>query len=985
MAIVLITGPANAGKARAVLDAVRGAAVREEEPLLVVPTHADVESYRRELAADGVVWGVRVERFQGLLAEVVRRAGVAGRPLTPLLRERVLAAIAARVCATPALATRPGFIRALAALVGELEVERVTPERLRRALAAWTAAAGVGASEQRAEELAALFAGYHELLEELGRSDPEERVTRALDALRRSPELWGRAPVYLYGFDDLTRLQLDAIETIGRVADAPLTISLAYEAGRVAFAGRAGAFQTLLPWAAEHRALPARAEYYAPPAREELHGLERRLFEPVEGIQAPGSSGAVRLLEGGSPRAELELVAGQIRALLDDGMAPRGVAIVHRSPALIAEALGEVLREYEIPFALEERLSFGHTALGRALCGLLAVGLEGQPGVEREGSLQDLLSWLRAPGLLERPELADRLEALARGRGVASAAAARALWESEHWPLDALDRVREAAERGPLALIELIGRELQWLLTAPRRGQAQVLTGPLREDAHALTVATRALGELAEIARQAPRLAPNPGEVLAILRGLELPDEPAEADAVAVLDPLALRARRVQALFLCGLQANVFPALAHPPPWLSEEERRGLAEVSGLRLALPESPLAAERYLFYAAISRPERLLALSWHSAGDDGESTSPSLFLDDICDLFATDLREGRARRAAGVAHWPGPGRTPDSWEARELALAEPALEPPALQPLQDQRLLAELREDRLWSASSLKNWIDCPARWFFESFLRASDIDPDAEPLARGGLAHAVLKDTLEGLRRDGGSARLTPASLARARVLLHEALERHAPHFPLSVAPERVPGVRRRLEADLERYLEHACARDSPLEPTYLEVGFGFAEEADGLPPLDLGQGVRVRGRVDRVDLDAEGRAVVYDYKGAYAPAPDKWLAEGHLQAALYMRATEQLLHHEAAGGFYQPLAGRDLRARGVLSAESGIDLDCVRGDTRAGEDIAELLEETLDLARNAAREADAGLLQARPGTCAFGDGHCLYPSLCRSER
>ena len=79
MPIALITGPANAGKARAVLDAVRARAARGEDLLLVVPTHADVERYRRELAEDGLVLGVRVERFQGLLAEVMRRAGVAGR------------------------------------------------------------------------------------------------------------------------------------------------------------------------------------------------------------------------------------------------------------------------------------------------------------------------------------------------------------------------------------------------------------------------------------------------------------------------------------------------------------------------------------------------------------------------------------------------------------------------------------------------------------------------------------------------------------------------------------------------------------------------------------------------------------------------------------------------------------------------------------------------------------------------------------------
>ncbi len=1019
MAITLITGPANAGKARAVLDAIRADVAAEAEPLLIVPTHADVESYRRELAAEGIVWGVRVERFHGLLAEVIRRAGVDGRPLTPLLRERLLTAVAARRSATPELATRPGFVRALAALVTELQVERVTPARLHAALGAWAAAEeGGGGRGRRAHELHTLFAAYHELLLELKRSDPEQRATLALDALRRSPALWGATPVRLYGFDDLTRLQLDAIETIGRIADAPLTVSLAYEAGRVAFAGRAGAFQTLLPWAAEHRSIPARAEYYAPLSRDALHRLERGLFEPSavaeEGVD---SARALRLLEGGSPRAELELVAGQIRALLDDGMAPGEIALVHRSPHVVAQLLAEVLDEFEIPFVLPLPLPFAHTSLGRACCGLLAAALDGQSGINAGGRLEDLMAWLRAPGLLQHPELADRLEALARARGITDAAAARALWESQNWPLETLDHIRDAAQRGSLALIERIQRELQWLFYAPHRGQAHVLTGAQLQDARALSEATRVLTELADLARAMPSLAPNPGELLAILRGLELPAQAVEggdaddehflmsgedgsatgehsaplggsppSGAVAVLDPLALRARRVRALFLCGLQASVFPAPAHPPPWLSEDERRSLAEASGLRLELPDSQLDAERYLFYAAISRPEELLALSWHSAGENGDSTFPSLFLDDVCDLFAGDLRDTRISRPAAAAHWPGPGRAPASWEQRAVALSSPPLQPPTLAPLQDQQLLAELRRDRLWSASQLKNWMDCPARWFLESLLRANDIDPQAEPLTRGGLAHAALKDTLEGLKRHTGSARLAPDRLDLARELLHDALDRHAPHFPLSVAPERVPGVRRRLEADLDRYLQHACQQDSPLQPTYLELGFGFdAEEPDSLPPLDLGHGVRLRGRVDRIDLNASGQAVVYDYKGGYAPPPDKWLAEGHLQAALYMRVAEQLLHHPAIGGFYQPLAGRDLRARGVLSADSDITLDCVRGDTRPDQEVHELIEETLALAVHAAQQADAGCLEARPGTCAFGDGHCLYPSICRSER
>jgi ATP-dependent helicase/DNAse subunit B len=1006
MPIALVTGPANAGKARVVLEALRAHHARGEEPLLVVPTRADVDHYRRELARGGHVLGVRVERFGDLLAEVLRRAGSDERPIGRLARRQVLAAVLRRTAGERAT---PGVVRALASVVGELEVGRVTPARLRAALGAWALADPAQAPHARV--LGELFEAYRDALQELtpARVDPERRAARALDTLRRAPALWGSTPVLMYGFDDFAELQLDAIETLGVVVGAQVTVSLAYEPGRTAFAGRGDTFQRLLPLASEHRRVQAQAEYYTPRARSALHHLERHLFEPDR--PPPVSAGeAVRLLEGGGERAELELVAEDILGLLKRGVAPGEIAVAHRSPETIAELLGEVFRSYGIPFALERRLPFAHTAIGRALLGLLEAAFE-----DGEGGLGHLLAWLRAPGVLRRPELADALERQARRAGAHTAARARALWEAEHWPLEAVDRLREAADSAPATLIERAAEELERLFCAPRLRAAQVLAHPELPEARALSAGRAALQELGQLARSTPALAPGPSELIAILRGLELlVDEespaaalvphgavsPGQSGLVAVLDPLALRARRVRALFLCGLQEGVFPAPARPERYLSEEERRGLAEASGLRLGRPGDALAAERYLLYAAVSRPEELLVLSWHTADDDGLPSARSLFVDDICDLFSCDLHTARTRRALGEVGRirsaevgapgvspadPSVGGTPGNGDL-EASMDSPR---PGIAPLRDPRVLGELGEQRLWSASGLQAWAGCPVRWFVERMLDARDLDPEAEPLARGGLAHDALRATLEGLREQTGSARLSPELLPRARELLHAALEKYAGEHPLSTAPERVPGVRRRLEVDLERYLEHAAAcegeQGSPLEPAHLELSFGFPEEAGGLPALDIGSGVLVRGRIDRVDLARGGEAVVYDYKSTRAPLPDKWVQERDFQIGIYMRAVEELLGARAVGGFYQPLSGRDLRARGVLAEGEGVELRCVRGDAREPAEVQELVGEVLTAARDAAMQARAGELRARPDTCGFGDGGCMYPSICRCER
>jgi len=1053
MPITLITGPANAGKAGVVMDALTAHRARGERPLLVVPTHADVERYRLELAehdlalqgalaraSAGAVVGAgvgsggpraRVVRFQGLLAEALGRAGSTERPLGRLACEWALAAVlrnaggeragtggyhrAGKRTAPRAPAPTPGVVRSLTALVGELDVERVTPARLRGALDTWAAADPEHAPHAR--RLGELFDGYRRGLERL-RPDgvsPERQVTRALDALRRTPSLWGSRPVLLYGFDDFTRLQLDAIETLGAVVGAPVTVSLTYEAGRAAFASRGDTFQRLLPLVAEHLALPPRAEHYAPGAAAALHHLERHIFEPDVPPPVPAGA-ALRLLEGGGERAELELVAEEIRGLLERGVQPGEIAVAHRSPEAIAELLGEIFRAHRIPFALRRRLSFACTATGRSLLGLLKATFPDP--TDEGGGLGDLLAWLRAPGTLQSPELVDELEWRARRAGVGSAARARALWEAQHGPLETLQELRAAAGRGPAALAERTVAELERLGFAP---QAPT-------EARALAIGQEALEELRELASSAPLLAPDPHELIALLRGLELVvgegigegtgAESGTLEAVAVLDPLALRARRVRALFLCGLQEGVFPAPARGEPFLSEEERRGLAEASGLRLGRPGDALAAERYLLYAAISRPRELLVLSWHTADDDGLPVARSLFVDDICDLFAGDrsgetLAFDRSRETFASGEHPRFGQHPPFGQheirARralgEVSSCAPteldALPAEGIGPLRDPRVLADLGEQRLWSASGLQSWAGCPVQWFVERMLGARDLEPEAEPLARGGLAHAALHQTLERLREETGSARLTSERLPRARELLHAALAEHERAHRLSTVPERVPGVRRRLEADLERYLEHAAEcgdradvgqldlaqQDAPsqLEPTYLELPFGFPAQEEGVPPLDLGDGVLVRGFIDRVDIALSGEAVVYDYKSSSPAPPDRWLGERNFQIALYMRAVGQLLGVRVAGGFYQPLSGRDLRARGVLALEEGVALECVRGDARSPSEVGELVEEIVAVARTAATQARAGELESRPTTCGFGGSGCMYPSICRCDR
>jgi ATP-dependent helicase/DNAse subunit B len=1011
MPLTLVTGPANAEKARLVLG--RVGELLEREPILVVPTFPDVERYRRELAEDhGLVFGPRVETFDRLLGEIARRAGVAGRALRPLARERVATAAAAdaRLTLLARSAETPGFAGAACRLFDELEAERVAPGRFFSALRSW--AEEDEARRAYGEELGRLYGAYRDRLAALGRTDETLHRAAALDAIREERARWGTTPVLFYGFDDLTVLQRDAILALA-TTDAEVTVSLTYEAGRHAFAARGEAYHALAPAAAKVVELEPNAAHYAEGSRRALHHLERRLFEedyvnsdveverqtPDEtpaltlfddlamrtgvadplgseisvsrsgGAPEPVSAGAaITLLEGGGERAEVELVAAEVARLVrDEGVAPDEIAVVFRRPDAAAALVGQVFDAYGIRTALPRTTRLGHTPLGRALVALLRAATG--------GTAQDLLAYLRAPGLAD-PAAVDTLESDIRRHGAKSAAEARRLWDRrhpEHPVWDAVDRVAAAHDEGSAELLAALGRELAGLFAAPHVRQAPVLDGSETAEAQVLAAGRRALRDLGDAAALDPALVPGPAELARILGEVEVRIGEREAPgAVQITDPQQLRARRVRALFLCHLQEKVFPAPAAPEPFLGDDERRAINAASGLRLRAHEDVLGSERYLLYATVSRPEERLYLAWHAADDEGDPDVRSAFVDDVARLFADDPLGHRRRRDLGAVGWAQASAPCERERLRAEAHALPPAREEVAQPLAHPAVLADLRAKPAWAASALETYASCPVKWFVERHLRPGMLEPDPEAMVRGTLAHKVLEEALRRLVDGGG---LTPARLPEAREAVREALgELHA-QFKMSVDPSRLKALRRRLEADLLRYVEAAAYSGTQFVPVHLEAQ--FAE-------LDAGDGILLRGQVDRIDRrPGTNEALLYDYKGKTAYPAAAWEDEGRFQLAVYALAARRLLDLEPVGALYQPLGADDLRPRGALRDDADPDLNAVKQDRLSAEEFEALLTSALDAALRAARGARAGELVPQPDTCAWGGG-CAYPTICRCE-
>lgn len=252
------------------------------------------------------------------------------------------------------------------------------------------------------------------------------------------------------------------------------------------------------------------------------------------------------------------------------------------------------------------------------------------------------------------------------------------------------------------------------------------------------------------------------------------------------------------------------------------------------------------------------------------------------------------------------------------------------------------------RLTSASQIEAYSTCPLCWFVSYRVKPQSIDAGFGNMEKGNFVHDVLEHLHARLPQEG-MERVTPENLPRARELLHEVfdetLAEHAgkrgtegPLVPLSAVEERQVAE---ILPQLEGVLAYESEALAPFAPRYLEFAFNELKvEYAGWP---LG------GRIDRVDVDAENRAVVIDYKhrtgveefkladptvrdeeSGTAPIDDpRWLPP-HTQTLIYAQAMRRALDLDTRAALYFSTKGGKPALRGAASAEL---LEEERGDGR----------------------------------------------------
>ena len=274
-----------------------------------------------------------------------------------------------------------------------------------------------------------------------------------------------------------------------------------------------------------------------------------------------------------------------------------------------------------------------------------------------------------------------------------------------------------------------------------------------------------------------------------------------------------------------GLNEGVWPALPSPDPWLSPRVRRAL------RLPGLERRIGLAAHDFVGALGSPQVLVT---RARRDARAPTIASRF------WLRLEAMTGGIARAPDLRRWAAAIDRPIDFAPAD----RPRPAPPAEQ---RPRKLAVTRLDRLKAD---------PYAFYAQEMLRLSALDPvDAEPSPawRGSAVHAVLEAWAKEDDCD-------PSKLAARAEKMLDGIAAHPVLRALWT-----PRLREAIGWIADEMLGALAAGRKPL-----------VAEVFGEAVLD---GIRLYGKVDRIDRLADGGLAIVDYKTGQPPGP-KQVAAGY---------------------------------------------------------------------------------------------------------
>ncbi|WP_063838072.1 ATP-dependent helicase [Streptomyces yangpuensis] len=444
-------------------------------------------------------------------------------------------------------------------------------------------------------------------------------------------------------------------------------------------------------------------------------------------------------------------------------------------------------------------------------------------------------------------------------------------------------------------------------------------------------------------------------------------------DAVRLMTAHRSKGLEWSLVVVAGVQEGLWPDLRRRGSLLEADRigRDGLAEP-----LTPGALLAEERRLFYVAATRArDRLVVTAVKAPAEDGDQ--PSRLITEL-GVTPKDVT-GRPRRPlavpALVAELRATTVDPDASPALRDAAARRLARLAALTDDEDRPLVPAAHPQRWWglyeptrssvplrdrdrpvalSGSALDQLANtCSLQWFLGREVKADA--PSTAAQGFGNVVHVLADEVASGR---------TPADLAVLMERLDSVWDALAFDAPWKSAQEKDNA-----RAALERFLRWHTTDRGGRAAVATEHEFDVTLEAGDVA-------VRVRGSMDRVETDPQGRAYVVDFKtGKSAPTKDE--VARHPQLAVYQLAVREGAVDEVFDGLRPTPGGAELvqLRQGAAIREGGDAVPKVQAqEPLDGEWVGDLL------ATAAGRVLDERFAPAAGRHC----DHCSFRSSCSAR-
>lgn len=401
-----------------------------------------------------------------------------------------------------------------------------------------------------------------------------------------------------------------------------------------------------------------------------------------------------------------------------------------------------------------------------------------------------------------------------------------------------------------------------------------------------------------------------------------------------------LGAGSVDCVVLANLNAEDFPV---------RDPENALATLLGkLGAAAHPDPLAQARDTFAGAFETARNLVVLQRCLNDDRGDPSQPAIVFDELIDCYRRDLQSDKdvdrtlgipesllpftvQRGEQDVLENVGAGTRPlrTCLQPETGAIGATAHSLIAL----PHRYNEGTFEGLDMSPSQVESYVECPYNWFAKRRLQLETLDEGFSPLERGTFIHDILHRFYLRFQAEV-QPKVTADTLEAARRIMRETFDAVCADQPQGRFGSRyVPLTaweHKERQAVLPKLIDYLDV-EARLLPTFepREFEWQFANDR----PLAYA-GCNLRGCTDRIDVDAQGRAVVIDYKSSLSntyrlfdasakDVPVEFQLPKKLQALMYARIVREWFGCQVVGALYvNPLKGT------VLGAYDGrlIDVD-----------------------------------------------------------